>query len=47
LPVGHDWSPTKDPITALGEIIATHKADLRLRALMDGKNPDAPELLDI
>lgn len=45
IPVGHDWLPEKEPVAALGEIPATYKADLRLRALLDGKYPDDPELL--
>lgn len=45
IPVGHDWLPEKEPVAALGEIPATYKADLRLRALLDRKDPDDPELL--
>lgn len=39
------WMADKELITALGEIPATHKADLRLRAVLAGGNPDAPELV--
>lgn len=34
-------------IGALGEIPATHKADMRLRAALKGKNPDSPELVSL
>lgn len=42
--VSHPWLPDKELLTALGELPATHKADMRIRALLAGKDPDAPEL---
>lgn len=41
------WLPDIEALTALGEIPATHKADRRLRAVLQGDNPDAPELTSI
>lgn len=38
------WLPDKELVTALGEIPATHKADLRLRAALGGLDPDSEEL---
>lgn len=43
--VSHKWLTDKEVITALGEIPATHKADLRLRALLSGQDPDSQELM--
>jgi len=39
--------PNTDLVAALGELMATMKADARLRALLRGGNPDSAELLDI
>lgn len=42
------WEPTITHITAmLGEIMATMKADYRLRAVLLGDDPNAPDLLAI
>jgi len=42
--VSPPWLPNKELVTALGEIPATHKADMRVRALLAGKDPDSPAL---
>ena len=42
--VSHPWLPDKELVTALGEIPATHKADMRMRALLAGEDPDSPAL---
>jgi hypothetical protein len=41
----HSWLKDKELLVALGEIPATHKADMRLRAFAAGKDPDSPELV--
>lgn len=38
------WLPWKELIAGFGEFPATHKADRRLRAVLDGKDPDSQEL---
>lgn len=45
--VTHPLLPDKEVLAGLGEIPATHKADLRLRTLLAGGDPDAPELLSL
>jgi hypothetical protein len=42
--VAHAPLPGMEVLTALGEIPATHKADLRLRALFAGEDPDSKQL---
>ncbi len=42
------WEPRiTNIVAALGELMATMKADLRLRAVLQGKDPNSPELLAI
>ncbi|HSX06122.1 MAG TPA: hypothetical protein VLG92_00180 [Candidatus Saccharimonadia bacterium] len=41
------WLPDIETSVAIGEIISTHKADQRLRAVLAGKDPDAFELVSI
>ena len=43
----HAWAKDKELISALGEIPATHKADMRLQALARGEDPDAPDLMSL
>jgi len=38
------WLPWKELIAGFGEIPATHKADARLRAVLNGQDPDSPVL---
>jgi len=45
--VTNTWEPKKELITALGEIPATHKADLRIRAKLAGQDPNSPELASL
>jgi hypothetical protein len=38
------WEDHEPPVTGVAQIVSTDKADKRLRAAVQGKDPDAPEL---
>lgn len=44
---GHWGQEGEPPITGIANIVSTYKADKRARALLAGKNPDAPELTSL